>query len=153
MKSGGVERRLTARPDSVDFRDLMYVPTLVEVPPEKPLANYQALTIPVLDQGSEGAYTGFGLATLANFLLATRKCQPDSESVSPHMTYSLARRYDEWAGEDYEGSSCRGAMQGWNKHGICTKKALDEIKCGQQGPHTERERRCSQTTAGFLLPG
>jgi hypothetical protein len=100
MKSGGVERRLTARPDSVDFRDLMYVPTLVEVPPEKPLANYQALGIPVLDQGSEGACTGFGLATLANFLLATRKSQPDSESVSPHMAYSLARRYDEWAGED-----------------------------------------------------
>lgn len=122
MKSGGVERRLTARPDSVDFRDLMYVPSLVEVPPEKPIADYRALGIPVLDQGSEGACTGFGLATLANFLLATRKSQPDSEPVSPHMAYSMARRYDEWAGEDYEGSSCRGAMKGWHKHGICTKK-------------------------------
>lgn len=133
MKSGGVERRLTARPDSVDFRDLMYVPTLVEVPPEKPLANDQALGIPVLDQGSEGACTGFGLATLANFLLATRKSQPDSESVSPHMAYSLARRYDEWAGEDYEGSSCRGAMKGWHKHGICTKKLWTKSSAANKG--------------------
>jgi hypothetical protein len=35
------------------------------------------------------------------------------------MLYAIARRYDEWAGEDYEGSSCRGAMKGWYKHGVC----------------------------------
>jgi hypothetical protein len=35
------------------------------------------------------------------------------------MLYDLARRYDEWAGEDYEGSTCRGAMKGWHKHGVC----------------------------------
>ena len=30
--------------------------------------------------------------------------------VSPAMLYELARLYDEWPGEDYEGSSCRGAL-------------------------------------------
>lgn len=40
--------------------------------------------------------------------------------ASPRMLYELARVYDEWPGEDYEGSSCRGAMKGWNKHGVCS---------------------------------
>jgi len=35
------------------------------------------------------------------------------------MLYEMARRYDEWPGEDYEGSSARGAMKGWHKHGVC----------------------------------
>ena len=29
------------------------------------------------------------------------------------MLYEMARRYDEWPGENYEGSSARGAMKGW----------------------------------------
>jgi hypothetical protein len=39
------------------------------------------------------------------------------------MLYHMTRFYDEWPGEDYAGSSCRGAMKGWHRHGICT----DEI--------------------------
>ena len=39
--------------------------------------------------------------------------------VSPRMLCHLARIYDEWDGEDYEGSSCRGAMRGWHRHGGC----------------------------------
>ena len=37
------------------------------------------------------------------------------------MLYDMARRYDEWPGERYEGSSARGAMKGWHKHGVCSK--------------------------------
>jgi hypothetical protein len=36
------------------------------------------------------------------------------------MIYHLARKYDEWPGEDYDGSSCRGAMKGWFHHGVCS---------------------------------
>jgi len=36
------------------------------------------------------------------------------------MLYDLARRYDEWPGENYDGSSARGAMKGWHKHGVCS---------------------------------
>lgn len=113
------ERQFKARPDSLDFRDLMYTPTLVEVPVVRDLADYRKAKVPVLDQGSEGACTGFGLATVVHYLLRTRKRVPDAQAVSPFMLYDLARRYDEWPGEDYEGSSCRGAMKGWHKHGIC----------------------------------
>jgi len=116
-----VARVLDARPDTLDFRDRMYVPTLVEVPPLRPLAAYQAARVPILDQGSEGACTGFGLATVVHYLLRTRGIEPDALAVSPYMLYDMARRYDEWPGEAYEGSSCRGAMKGWHKHGVCTR--------------------------------
>ncbi len=113
------ERLLTARPDLLDFRDLMYTPTLVEVPTRRELGEYRKSRVPILDQGREGACTGFGLATVVHYLLRTRRRVPDAQGISPYMLYDLARRYDEWPGEDYEGSSCRGAMKGWHKHGAC----------------------------------
>ena len=112
--------KLDARPDAMDFRDLMYVPSLVEVPSLIPLGDYLEHGVPILDQGSEGACTGYGLATVANYLLRRRRVNPDADPVSPRMFYKLARRYDEWPGEDYSGSSARGAMKGWHKHGVCS---------------------------------
>lgn len=41
--------------------------------------------------------------------------------VSPRMLYELARRYDECPGEDYEGSSARGVMKAWVRHGACRR--------------------------------
>lgn len=115
-------RRLDARPDTLDFRDLMYVPTLVEVPTHIPLGDYQDVGVPVLDQGSEGACTGYGLATVCNYLLLQRRVVPDPVPVSARMLYHLAKRYDEWPGEAYDGSSARGAMKGWHKHGVCPEE-------------------------------
>jgi len=99
----------------------MFEPTLIEVPTERPLADYRKARVPILDQGQEGACTGFGLATVIHYLLHTRKVVPDRGEVSPWMLYEMARRYDEWPGERYEGSSARGAMKGWHKHGVCSK--------------------------------
>ncbi|MBZ8139962.1 peptidase C1 [Rubrivivax gelatinosus] len=115
-------RRFDARPDTTDFRDLMYVPTLVEVPTHVPLGDYLDWNVPILDQGAEGACTGYGLATVAHYLLLRRRVHPDPVPVSPKMLYDLARRFDEWPGEEYEGSSARGAMKGWHKHGVCSEK-------------------------------
>lgn len=112
-------RTLDALPDTVDFRDSIFVPTLIRVAAVSDLAGYRAHGLPVLDQGSEGACTGFGLATIANFLLRVRGQNPTADEVSAWMLYSMAKRYDEWPGEDYEGSSARGAMKGWFKHGLC----------------------------------
>ncbi|MBS1705483.1 MAG: N-acetylmuramoyl-L-alanine amidase [Armatimonadetes bacterium] len=109
---------LNARPDVPDFRDQYFIPTLVQVPPTLSLAEYKKANVPILDQGQEGACTGFGLATVANYLF--RQLNPKTaKCASPRMLYEMAKRYDEWAGEAYEGSSARGAMKGWNKHGIC----------------------------------
>jgi hypothetical protein len=105
----------------MDFRDVMFVPTLIEVPTTRPLADYRKVKVPILDQGTEGACTGFGLATVANYLLQVRKVVPDAVPVSARMLYECARRYDEWPGVDYDGSSARGAMKGWHKHGVCAE--------------------------------
>lgn len=114
-------RVYNARPDTLDFRDRMYEATLIEVPSRVPLEDYLEYEVPILDQGKEGACTGFGLATVANYLLRRRKFERDDTPVSPRMFYTMARRYDEWAGEDYDGSSARGAMKGWHKHGVCAE--------------------------------
>ncbi len=124
------DRVLNVRKDTLDFRDLMYTPTLVEVPTYRKLEDYRAVEVPILDQGAQGACTGFGLATVVHYLLRTRKIIPDTTAVSPHMLYDLARRYDEWAGESYEGSSCRGAMKGWHKHGVCRAPLWPAAKPG-----------------------
>ena len=124
------QRELNVRPDTLDFRDLMYVPTLVEVGTSLPLDKYRKAEVPILDQGQEGACTGYGLATVAHYLLRARAIIPDKKAVSPWMFYTMARRYDEWAGETYEGSSCRGAMKGWHKHGVCS------VNLWQHDPHS-----------------
>lgn len=116
------KRTFDVRRDTLDFRDKMYVPTLIEVPTGRELQRYRELNIPILDQGFEGACTGYGLATVVNYLLTTRKVVSDCNPVSPRMLYELAKRYDEWPGEGYSGSSARGAMKGWHKHGVCSEE-------------------------------
>jgi hypothetical protein len=115
----GQQITLDARRDTIDFRDLMYTPTLVEVPPRLPLDQYKAVGVPILNQGQEGACTGFGLATTVHYLMRTRKVDRNETLVSMRMLYEMAKRYDEFPGETYSGSSARGAMKGWHKHGVC----------------------------------
>lgn len=130
LKMGGFV--LDARPDRVDFRDRNYRPPLVSLAPVFPdpaeIAAYLPIyheTSKILDQGSDGACTGFGLAAVINYIVWQRwveRDMPEDERplhVSPWMLYDNARVYDEWEGEDYSGSSCRGAMKGWHKHGVC----------------------------------
>jgi hypothetical protein len=107
--------------DKSDFRDRIYVPSLVDVPLRIPLARYRRCGVPMLDQGREASCTGFGLATVAHFLLRRRKVDPDPTPVSPRMLYEMAKRYDEWKGAEYQGSSARGAIKGWHKHGVCAE--------------------------------
>jgi pimeloyl-ACP methyl ester carboxylesterase len=118
-ESKETERKLSALPDTLDFRDTLYTPTLIEVAAIRDPELYREHQIPVLDQGTEGACTGFALATVANYLLRARGKNPDADQVSAWMLYTMAKRYDEWPGEDYDGSSARGAMKGWHKHGLC----------------------------------
>lgn len=109
-------RRFDAVPDAIDLRDRYYQPTLAALPDL--LVNCD-LVPEILDQGREGACTGFALAAVINFLLAQ---QGRRYGVSPRMLYEMARKYDEWPGEDYEGSSARGAMKGWVRHGVCWRQ-------------------------------
>ena len=124
--------KLDARPDRLDLRDLVYRSPLRSLPPRWPMDADLKRLLPayvkagrILNQGNEGACTGFGLACVTNYLYWLRHlAAPRSRSlpplVSPRMFYELAKLYDEWPGQDYEGSSCRGALKGWHKHGICS---------------------------------
>ena len=119
--------KLDARPDRLDLRDLPYRPAVRPLPPRFPdeagfaatLRGFVAAGL-ILDQGEDGACTGFGLAAVINYLLWQRSGREEAARVSTRMLYHLARFYDEWPGEAYEGSSCRGALKGWHKHGACT---------------------------------
>jgi hypothetical protein len=137
---------LDARPDRLDLRDREYRPHLRSLPPQFPnqkdienfLPSYKKNGL-ILNQGKEGACTGFGLAATINYLIWRDEIDSQwvnedfdidtvdikSRLVSERMLYHMARVYDEWEGEDYSGSSCRGAMKGWHRHGVC-KKSLWE---------------------------
>lgn len=119
-------RRLDAFPDRIDLRDWYYQPALISLPDA--LINCPLIKpAMILDQGREGACTGFALAAVVNFL---RVKQKQTAIVSPRMLYELARRYDEWPGEAYEGSSARGAIKGWVKHGVCPRASWSDRQHG-----------------------
>lgn len=141
-------RKFDVRSDTMDFRDRMFEPTLIEVPTHIPLGNYLDYEVPILDQGSEGACTGYGLATVANYLLRRRLIIPDHTPVSPRMFYELARRYDEWPGEDYSGSSARGAMKGWHKHGVCSEQIYPALPADRHGLTSQRTADAQQRPLG-----
>jgi len=75
--------------DSLDFRDKIYQPEWIPVPAER---YPEKERINVRDQG---------------------------EPVSARRLYEMAKRHDHWTGEDYEGSSARGAMKGYHNNGGC----------------------------------
>jgi len=125
------KRQFDARPDRVDFRDHYFRARLISLEREFPHPSVVEMYLEkyctdgmILDQGQEGACTGFGLAACVNYLHWERwqrdGCEgPRPARVSTRMLYQMARLYDEWPGEDYDGSSCRGAMKGWHHHGVC----------------------------------
>jgi hypothetical protein len=126
---------LDARPDRLDLRDRVYQPPLGNLPSQYPSDAEVKKLLPayakaklIRNQGSEGACTGFGLAAAINYQHFVRAVAADGTAAkairmaSPAMLYQLARLYDEWPGEDYEGSSCRGALKGWHRHGVCSEK-------------------------------
>ncbi|HKQ50382.1 MAG TPA: C1 family peptidase [Phycisphaerae bacterium] len=146
------DRLVNAIPDTLDFRDKMYIPTLVEVPIRIDLEDYLAAKVPVLDQGREGACTGFGLSTVAHFLLRCRKVIPDATDVSPRMFYEMAKRHDEWPGESYDGSSARGAMKGWHKHGVCASELWPYYKPDGKTISPDRNLTAKRSRDALLRP-
>jgi hypothetical protein len=133
--------KLNATDDAPDFRDLAYRPALRTLPYELPVPN----GLSILDQGREGACTGFGLAAVINM---QNKLRGRDYTVSTRMLYEMARKYDEWPGEKYEGSSCRGAIKGWYAMGVCRE---DQWQYDPKKPGVltvERARKARENTVG-----
>lgn len=114
------------QPDIPDLRDRLYVPTLNPLPAafnHRPFVD-PAFRERVLHQGDTQACTGFALAAMIEKLRydtwADGQSGDDPVRVSPFMLYYFARRHDELPGEDENGgSTARGAMKAWSKHGAC----------------------------------
>ncbi|MBH9552282.1 C1 family peptidase [Inhella gelatinilytica] len=142
MTIAGRRLALDVRPDRLDLRDRPYRPPLGNLPPCFPSDAELAAFLPryaqaghVLNQGEDGACTGFGLAAVIN-TLRFRAHEADAAEppprVSPAMLYRVAQLYDEWPGEDYEGSSCRGALKGWHRHGVCRESLWPYLAPGHK---------------------
>ncbi|MEO6733510.1 MAG: C1 family peptidase [Ferruginibacter sp.] len=142
-----IDKTLDAFPDKIDIRDWFYQPTLSPLPAQ--YINFDHIPL-ILDQGTEGACTGFALAAVINYhLIKNKRVIPrsiDKECVSPRMLYEMARRYDEWPGEDYIGSSARGSVKGWTAHGVVKKWQWEDDMTGPT--HLDEER----AKAGMEIP-
>ena len=133
--------KLTAIADTPDFRDFAYQPALIAL--ENELAPPDNLDI--LDQNSEGACTGFGIAAVVNLL---RDKTGRSGHVSARMLYEMAKRHDEWPGYEYEGSSCRGAIQGWYNMGVCLDGSWEYLDGAPGHLTVNRAKEARKTTVG-----
>src|SRR5688572_18013977 len=143
-----IGRKLDAVPDRIDVRDWLYQPTLQPLPDV--LVNCPRVPR-ILDQGQEGACTGFALAACINYQLAGRGLltpRRKDRLVSPRMLYEMARRYDEWPGERYSGSSARGAMKGWVAHGVARQQLWPDDLQGASHLDEARSRDAQLTPGG-----
>lgn len=150
--------RLRAKADPLDLRDRPYQPRVSPLPFEYPpadqlarhLVNYVKRTGLLRQQGSECSCTGFGLACVINFQRWVRAGAPARkfESVSPRMLYEMSRRYDEYEGEDYAGSSCRGAIRGFHQNGVCSEAQWPYEPERQTQPVADWAERARDVTLG-----
>ncbi|MEU8250263.1 C1 family peptidase [Nonomuraea sp. NPDC048916] len=102
-------------PDPFDERDLIYRPMLGTLPDRLDQRDGRYV---MLQQGN--SCTGHALAAVVNTRLG-------GWHVSPYMLYHLARRYDEFDGEEDVGSSLRGALKGWYHHGVLPEQAWPDL--------------------------
>ncbi len=125
-------------PDKLDLRDRPYMPAVAVSPPPTLIPR---IKLPVMNQGHTSACTGFALATVVNHLLRRRaRRASDIPPVSPFMLYSMARRYDEFPGSSEDaGSSLRGAMKGWYRHGVCRFDLWKGLEMPPAAPTPERD--------------
>ncbi|NQV69111.1 MAG: C1 family peptidase [Pseudohongiella sp.] len=115
VKVAGKNRKLNAIKDVPDIRDRWYEPALIQLKHKVDNRRYAYIR----DQGEEGACTGFGLAAAIDVL--NRKNAIQEFKASARMLYEMAKKHDEWPGDRYSGSSCRGAIRGWKNMGVCAE--------------------------------
>jgi hypothetical protein len=138
--------QLNASVDMPDSRDWLYraPPVRLKSSIKKPADLF------ILDQKSEGACTGFGLAAVINFLNHQRGIK---RNISARMLYEMARKHDEWPGEEYSGSSCRGAIKGFANMGVCRDRywPYKENKPGHLSVKAAKDARSNTLGAYYRL--
>ena len=145
---GATGAPLNISPDIPDMRDRMYEPALIPLAPDILLDwRNPSEAGQVLDQGQEGACVGFAIAASVNRLRRAR--QSDAELVSARMLYEMARKFDEWPGEDYSGSSIRGGVRGFWHNGVCLEAHWPYDSANRHGDLTvERSMKARDISLG-----
>jgi hypothetical protein len=130
IQTGFTGAPLNTAPDLPDIRDRIYQPALLPLDSSITLDwASPSETGQVLNQGQEGACVGFSIAAAVNRL--RRRRDPAAPLVSSRMLYEMARKFDEWPGEDYSGSSIRGGIRGFWHNGVCL---------GESWPYDESDK-------------
>lgn len=133
------------QPDTPDLRDRMYHPTLRGLENTfnaQPFAD-PAAQARVKNQHKTSACTGFALAAMIEGLVYNgwnRNVQQGAgpREISPFMLYYFARRYDELPGSSVDdGSTARGAMKAWHKHGACRTEHWSDRNLNSKASGTE----------------
>ncbi len=139
-RSKGYFKRLGTgcRFDPYDQRDKIFVAPPRVLP--KHIDNREECTS-VRNQGGEGSCTGHALVAVAEMLYWRKLGSPPN--LSERWAYEKAKLYDEWEGEDYEGSSIRGTVKAWSKVGICPEEywPYEANKPGKPKPDAEIKAR------------
>jgi len=112
LKNGQVVR-FGYRVDNNDARDFRYAAPPQPLPEE---VDNRSKVVRIMNQGSEGSCTGHAVCACAEFLYGHKFRGID---LSQRWCYRRARENDPWPGENYHGSTCRAAIEGWFKYGIC----------------------------------
>ncbi len=129
---GGIARQgggriLNLHADAPDLRDRIYSPTLRLLEKRynaQPYAD-SAWASRMKNQGNSSACTGYALSSLVEALVYRAWTTHDQRDEAPaeishFMLYYFARKYDEIPGDAVDGgSTARGAMKAWHKHGAC----------------------------------
>jgi len=112
------------RPDTPDRRDFLFADRFGASPAVQtavPISvDNRHLLRTILDQGQEGSCVGFAVCTAAEVLY--KVARGSHSDLSERWIYHHARKYDPWPGTNYSGTEIRGALRGWEKHGICLDK-------------------------------
>ncbi|MGE3917097.1 MAG: C1 family peptidase [Hyphomicrobiaceae bacterium] len=127
--------------DVPDTRDQIYQPSLLPLRPRlEPLTENPKWwnANRVRDQRREPSCVGHALAAVVDHMRAAALIAQDETAttkatlavpyVSAEMLYNLARFHDEWARENYGGSSIRGALKGFFYNGVCPHELVEEVK-------------------------
>jgi len=155
-----------AVPDPFDERDLEYRSRLQPLAPE--IDQRDADKANFIREQRGASCTGHAVATMINIVRSSiaRDWQAQSTEtltqaeqdylahlqrpVSPYMLYYFARRYDEFEGEEDEGSSLRGAFKGWLQHGVALEAdwPTPDLETGVDLDNQTFIRKCRQQPLG-----
>jgi hypothetical protein len=148
-----------AQADVSDARDQVYTPSLKPLKPFLLPFDSAMGARPrwwsddrIRDQGRDPSCVGHALAALvdhmrADALMISGESDPTIERpwASAEMLYQLARFHDEWIGENYNGSSIRGALKGFFYNGVASQQEVDKLSRDEAATHEQERAKFTAT--------